>query len=470
MELSSVRPAPDTPLIATVTALQLPPALMPEPTATPDPGPTDIPCMVSFAATEAPANLQSFLDLPASAASAIADFFAAHQDESATTMVRSGPAYVLSVGGATIKMDYKALAAALKEGKLSPSSPLGASLLVFDVASRSQLPQGGLRAILGQMRQALADGQSAQQALQHGYHNVVLATQVEAYARHKDGLARDSRPSGPPSEAQQPFDQAVADFQTAYGRSRENGDYAAAFDALQEVIRLGPQGRSDKLAEDLAVPEDQGVVAEILDEVKDALLDAIDGAAGDGTTPPDGPNRAEVTALKDAEKASKRGAFLRRMQRDDPVLAKALARTEKHAEAVEFSASTLAQRSHGELQRTFRDVASGFTQWQADNRSKSQFDADYTRSTIDYMMLLDRFADGLEALKEGRQPKNRSTMLPPDAVDQPAVLASVIEAIALRLAEAAAPGPHLPEGAPGQQADLIAESLRAIIAACRTAS
>jgi hypothetical protein len=54
--------------------------------------------MVSFAATAAPTNLQIFLDLPASTASAIADFFAAHQDESATTMVRSGPAYVLSVG------------------------------------------------------------------------------------------------------------------------------------------------------------------------------------------------------------------------------------------------------------------------------------------------------------------------------------------------------------------------------------
>jgi hypothetical protein len=86
------------------------------------------------------------------------------------------------------------------------------------------------------------------------------------------------------------------------------------------------------------------------------------------------------------------------------------------------------------------------------------------------MMLLDHFADGLEALKEGRQPKYRATMLPPDAVDQPAVLASFIELIAQRLAEAAAPGPHLPDGAPGQREDLIAESLRAIIAASRKAS
>ena len=85
---------------------------------------------------------------------------------------------------------------------------------------------------------------------------------------------------------------------------------------------------------------------------------------------------------------AKRRAFLRKVQSDDPVLDRALARSEKHAEAVESSAAFLAQRSHTELKKTFHEVASGFSKWQADNKSKSQFDAAYTRSTIDYWRLL----------------------------------------------------------------------------------
>jgi AcrR family transcriptional regulator len=449
----------------------------------------DQPCMVSFATTQAPPNAQAFLDLPASTTEAIASFFAGHQGESATTMVRSGTSYVLSVGGETIKMDYKALAASLKDGKLPPNSPLGVSLLVFDVASRSHLPQAAIRTVLGQMRQGLAAGQSPQQVMQSGYHNVVLATQVEAYARHKDGLSFDQRrvaSTGPSvvTEEQHHLEAALHAFREAYGKAQESGNYAHAFDTLQTFLQQGStstsvphwKGRSDKLASDLAVPEpEKGLGEEVMDEIKHALMSAIDNAIGtpDSGKPAGGEGALDAVdrmiARKTAERAALRQAFQAKYNRDDPRVTTATAKAEASVKGLEMSARFLASRGDDELRRTFEEVADGLSQWSEAHSAKSDFERDYAQDTIDYLLLMDHFADGLEALKEGREPHHRSTMLPPDAVDQPEVLASFIEAIAARVAAATAPGPKLDEGILGRKPELIAESLRAIIEACRLA-
>lgn len=497
MELSGIHAKPAPTLLDQVATVKPPQDDAVESLADVSPAITDQPCMVSFAAAKTPTNAQAFLDLPSSSKEAIASFFAAHQGEPATTMVRSGTAYVLSVGGETIKMDYKALAAALKDGKLSPTSALGASLLVFDVASRSRLPQAAIRTVLSQMRQGLADGLSPQQVLQHGYHNVVLATEVESYVRHKDGLSFDLRrvasngagPQGGKSaiEETEYLETALQAFQASYAKAEKTGDYAEAFDDLQRFFHQGTsspslphwQGRTDKRANDLAVvgPE-TGLADEVMGEIKDALANAIDhifvlpqpGATKSLFSEGETPNLDKLIERKVAERAAQRKLFLQKIKTDDPKIAAAAARTTASIAAQAEVAEILSKRSDGELKQAFEDVMQGFSQWLAEHGEKTAFEKDYAEATIEFLVLADRFADALEALKAERAPKHHATMLPPDAIDQPDVLASVIEAIEKRLAAALTPSPTLDESLLGQKPALISESLRALIEACRLAS
>ncbi len=173
-------------------------------------------------------------------------FFAEQARFPAPQVARFEHHYIVTAAdGRTVKLDESSVLTALQNANIDRYSPLVCSLLIHDLAARTHLPNQGLHSIVRCFALTVGEGATVAAGLREARSNVVLADFVESYATKPAGFQADTRliarygarTAGPlgsvDGDMQGRLFQTRAAFEMALDSSRQSGDYAGAFDALQ---------------------------------------------------------------------------------------------------------------------------------------------------------------------------------------------------------------------------------------------
>jgi hypothetical protein len=210
-------------------------------------------------------------------------FFADLGNLPASSVMRSGQHFVLSIEGHNLVADGPMLAAMLQAGELDRESTLLRSLLVYEAALQAQLRQSTARCIMLAYAEAIAAGTDAAAAMQECFLDIALACEVEAYVNNQKGLASDIRQVAEYSQAaldhgldettvmtnQQTLDEGLHAFTDAVAEARETGRYTAAFDAQQLFFQRSATvvgsdywtSRAQSRAKDVALMQQMATIA-----------------------------------------------------------------------------------------------------------------------------------------------------------------------------------------------------------------
>ncbi|MBC7545570.1 MAG: hypothetical protein H7338_22810, partial [Candidatus Sericytochromatia bacterium] len=246
----------------------------PPPTAAPTPPSDHAPAVQDTARTTEVRTVtgnvkQDFQTLMPATREAFAAFVNTNANLPATAAISTGSNWSIRVGDEAIIVSHTDLTAALKSGRMSGATPFARSLFVAELTASIELPGPAKRAILKAFATAIDSGVPPSRAMQDAQHNAILAVDVERYLGDKEGLASDMRQIGQFTPAAQSgsfaflnplaskqkakqikdgqatLDKGLIAFTKALGQAHENGNYGAAFDALQNFFETSSQVTHD---------------------------------------------------------------------------------------------------------------------------------------------------------------------------------------------------------------------------------
>lgn len=223
-------------------------------------------------------------------------FFEAYGDKLPDSIRRVGNNFLISVGDTTVKLEASTIQHLVRRSFIKSPSKLLQSLVVYETAVNGNLSQRTAEAILTGFRKAVESGKSLAEATKIAYENFVLATEVEAYVKSKNGFATDARRVGQFTDEQtKPYtkpglfgkvqamdahqlatikknqdalDASLYDFANAVAASNETGDFQKAYDALQGFFKNCAQvtgsdywkNRVTHMARDIELTPSEGVL------------------------------------------------------------------------------------------------------------------------------------------------------------------------------------------------------------------
>lgn len=195
-------------------------------------------------------------------------FMTAHTNQVPDSIQVADGDLVIRFGNEMLRATPVSLAGTVATGGAAHGTALGRALLVFEAASQANLPDSAIRTIVSQFRLAVSEGTSPQMAMQNAFSQVAMAAMVESYVQNKDGLATDIRRvasyvedasstqgaggSGTAranrtvrreqiANQQRQLDQALMAVTSGLTEARIGGDYATAFDRLQQFFQTCSQ-------------------------------------------------------------------------------------------------------------------------------------------------------------------------------------------------------------------------------------